>query len=148
FRPSPQAPAPRARRVPVRPRVEPLEERLVPSIVFHDDMEGGPNGWTTGGDSGLWHQTEARANSGSVAWAYTQEAWTGPRTYDTGYWVYDWEGGATWVSTANAGTLTSPPIDLTGETRATLTFAEWGELGFDWSLRLDHAAVLVSADGT
>ena len=37
--------------------IEQLEDRALPSVLFHDDMENGLNGWTTHGETSLWHQT-------------------------------------------------------------------------------------------
>jgi hypothetical protein len=75
--------------------------------IFFDDMESGTNGWTS---TGLWHLSTNRALSPTYSWWYGQEA-TG--NYDTG--------------ATNSGFLTSPNIDLTGYTTATLTFQTWWE---------------------
>jgi hypothetical protein len=131
-----------------RLRVESLEDRALPSVLFHDDMENDLNGWTLAGDTSLWHLTTVSNDTPTTAWAYNQESGNTPTSYDTGYMGYDWEGFPTgWVSTPNSGTLTSPPIDLTGETQVTLTFAESLDIGTTASSGPDHAGVLVSTDG-
>jgi bacillopeptidase F (M6 metalloprotease family) len=78
---------------------------LPAATIFSDDMESGPNGWTA---TGLWHQSSFRSDSPSRAWYYGDEA---TRTYDNG--------------AANAGTLTSPVIDLRNATHPVLIYREW-----------------------
>lgn len=127
--------------------VEPLEDRAMPSVLFHDDMENGFNGWN-GND--LWHQTATgKHTTPTTAWVYNQEDGLNTRfTYDTGYWYTEgiYDPVTYWVSTSNAGTLTSPPIDLTGQTQASLTFTEWRDIGITWGGDPDHADVLVTDD--
>ncbi|MEZ4399979.1 MAG: lamin tail domain-containing protein [Kofleriaceae bacterium] len=85
------------------------------TVVFVDGAEAGLGGWEA---TGLWHVTGRRAAEGASAFWYGDEA-TG--TYDTG--------------SRNAGTLTSPVIDLTGVTAPRLSVEEWIEVepsaGFD-----------------
>jgi hypothetical protein len=128
--------------------VEPLEDRALPSVLFHDDMENGFNGWC--GDN-LWHQIATwKDTTPTTAWVYNQEDGLNSRgTYDTGYWYTEgiYDPVTYWVSTSIAGSLTSPPIDLTGQTQATLTFTEWRDIGTTFSGDPDHTAVLVSDGG-
>lgn len=72
-------------------------------VFFEDDMESGPDGWTS---DGLWHMTEYRFHSEECSWAYNNE-----ESYDTG--------------DRNMGNLTSPVIDLTSATFSNLTFWTW-----------------------
>ena len=106
------------------------------SAVHSESAEAG-SGWTA---DGLWHRTTRRAAAGGRSWWFGQEA-TG--TYDTG-------GRA-------AGSLTSPTIDLSGQTGAVL---EWKQLfrgegflraidvsnGLDPYLNLDSGRVWVSTN--
>src|SRR5262249_15625456 len=78
---------------------------LPAAVLYSDDMESGANGWAV---EGLWHQSARRAYSPTRSWYYGDEA-TG--TYDTG--------------AANAGTLTSPVIDLRHATHPVLIYREW-----------------------
>ena len=70
------------------------------TIFLYDNMENGPNGWTTatyGGSADLWHQTTRDASSPTHSW------WCGIEdsgTYNTGHRV----------NTA----LISPPVNLSG----------------------------------
>ena len=97
--------------------------------VFDDGAEDDAGGWTR---TGLWHRTTRRAASGSYSWWFGDGA-TG--TYDTG---------------ARAlGSLTSPPIDLTGVSAAVV---EWDQMfrgeGFGASVDLGFggAAPYLNAD--
>ena len=72
--------------------------------LFADNIENGANGWSA---TGLWHPSALRANSPAHAWYYGDEA---TRTYDTG--------------AANAGTLTSPVLDLRNATHPVLIYRE------------------------
>lgn len=141
-----------------RPHLEALEGRLVPStVVFQDNMENGANGWVTDGSDGRWNQTaNLRSNSPKTAWHYGNEVVypdrVTPGNYVTGYWKKDphctpsgWDPCLIFVGTANWGTLTSPAIDLTGYSQATLTFAEWSAVEAD--PRYDRTIVEASADG-
>ena len=84
--------------------------------IFSDDMESGENGWTTqdsvggSGSLALWHQSNRRAQSPVTSWYYGDEL-TG--NYNTG--------------AANAGTLTSPQINLAGSTNPELVFDHYLE---------------------
>jgi subtilisin family serine protease len=98
------------------------------SVVFHDDMEHGPGGWTTMRDGldDLWHQTTRAWNSPNHSWWCGIEA-TGD--YNTG--------------NAIRNGLVSPPIDLRGAVSpATLEFAETFETEFGW----DQCGVQVRGD--
>ncbi len=97
------------------------------TVVFSDDMESGENGWSAVGTNDLWHLSEHRANSPTHAWYYGDED---TRTYDT--------------DSANSGTLTSPPIDLSINTDVLLTFYEWSEL--ESSAVFDRTRVQLSTD--
>ncbi len=109
------------------------------TALFSDDVESGAGAWTA---TGLWHVTSRRAAAGARSWWYGQEV-TG--NYSTG--------------ARTTGTLTSPPIDLTGVPKAIL---EWDQLflgegfgrnyplglsGNDPYLNYDSGWVLVSRDG-
>mgnify|MGYP005848726795 CR=1 FL=1 len=98
------------------------------TIVFEDDMESGEGGWTAVGTHDLWHLSEFRANSPTHAWYYGDKT---KRNYDTG--------------SANSGTLTSPPIDLTTNADVLLTFYEWSQT--ESSPAFDRTRVQLSTDG-
>ncbi|HET9952324.1 MAG TPA: choice-of-anchor D domain-containing protein [Candidatus Eisenbacteria bacterium] len=116
-----------------QPGVLPLWERVGPGIldgtvIFHDDMESGANGWThaaTNGGLDMWGQSTARAHGGSTSWRVAQHESQG------------------------ADALRSPLIDLRLQHDATLTFWHWyrfddcGDPGFD----PDGGIVEVSPDG-
>jgi len=99
------------------------------AYLFADDMEATTN-WT--GD-GLWRQTGARGGadvSGTNRWVYNRDAVH--TNYNT--------GGRT------SGALISRWIDLTGATRATLSFKSWyrtEDTGTAW----DRKLVYVTTDG-
>jgi subtilase family serine protease/subtilisin family serine protease len=97
------------------------------TVVFGDDMESGAGDWTTTGTDDLWHISEHRANSPTHAWYYGDED---TRTYDTG--------------SANSGTLTSPPIELTTNADVLLSFYEWSLL--ENSAAFDRTRVQLSVD--
>jgi subtilase family serine protease/subtilisin family serine protease len=97
------------------------------TLVFSDDMESGENGWTATGTNDLWHLSEHRANSPTHAWYYGD---ANTRNYDTG--------------SANSGTLTSPPIELTINADVLLTFYEWSQL--EGSDAFDRTRVQLSTD--
>jgi hypothetical protein len=78
---------------------------------FSDDVESGPNGWSTEGvpsPDGLWHISSRKPHSGSNSWYYGKES-TG--TYNTG--------------ATNRGSLESPDINLCGFSNAKLSFWSW-----------------------
>ena len=119
------------------------------SSGFFDNMESGMNGWTT---TGFWHLefnpgqyfvkypeinptlvtlpddgSLPDAYSGSYAWWYGESS-TGTfigSDYEPTY-QYDDNGGES--ITPNTGTLTSPAIDLSSVTTATLSFMTWWEI--------------------
>ncbi len=103
--------------------------RLDATVIFEDDMESGPNGWshTSTHPNGvdLWRQTTVRASSGTTSWNVAQHAF---------------EGG---------DALMTPPIDLAGFFQAALTFDHYydfddcGTPTFD----PDGGIVEVSTDG-
>jgi len=77
----------------------------MPTIVYEDGAENGIGSWVA---TGLWHVTQRRAAAGTSSFWYGSEA-TG--NYDTG--------------AANAGTLTSPIIDLTSALEPALTYRQF-----------------------
>ncbi|MCE9576471.1 MAG: lamin tail domain-containing protein [Deltaproteobacteria bacterium] len=93
------------------------------TTVLGEGAESGATGWAT---TGLWHVSTRRAAAGTHAFWYGSEA-TG--TYDTG--------------AITAGTLTSPPIDLTAVTHPTLGWREW--LQVEGAAGYDRATVTVTA---
>lgn len=99
------------------------------ALYFHDDMEGGVNGWstTTLNGPGLWHQTTRDANSPIHSW------WIGSEslgTYNTGTHVND--------------ALISPEVSLAGASGpVTLMFTENYVTEAGW----DFCMVDVSSDG-
>ena len=104
------------------------------TIVFGDDMESGPGGWTVAGapaPDGIWHQSNNRSKSLSTAWYYGIEV---QLNFDTG--------------AANSGTLTSPAINLTGTTEAVLSFYHWLQRESGFLGTYDRARVQLSPDGT
>jgi hypothetical protein len=88
---------------------------ITPSLglPFFDDMESGPNGWWAGS---FWHQVEdgvspyPKSFSPIHSWWYGQDA--------TG----DYDNGA-----ANAGSLTTPPIEIPPGAQVELSFWQWYE---------------------
>ncbi len=103
-------------------------EPPAPTSVFEDDIESGTNGWTVSGGTSLWHQSSNRYVSPVTSWYYGIE---GVFNYDTGG--------------RNLGSITSPPIDLTGLTDAKLVFSHF--LDTEESSRYDKALVRISNDG-
>lgn len=83
-----------------------------PTVIFADDMEGGPNGWTHGGVNDVWNwgtpsNGPGAAHGGSGAWATTL---SGDYLSDARAW------------------LRSPVIDLGGVDVATLVFWDWRQV--------------------
>ncbi|HET9328314.1 MAG TPA: choice-of-anchor D domain-containing protein, partial [Candidatus Eisenbacteria bacterium] len=74
-------------------------------VLYSDDMEGGPGGWshysTDSIGVDLWGRTTGRSNSGAWSWRVSQ---------------HDFQG---------SDALQSPLIDLSGVLDATLTFEHW-----------------------
>ena len=99
-----------------------------PTIVFEDDMESGINGWTVSGGTSLWHQSNNNFVSYNTSWYYGIE---GVFNYDTGG--------------INLGSITSPPIDLTGFTGSALIFNHF--LDTEELFPFDMALVRISNDG-
>jgi subtilisin family serine protease/subtilisin-like proprotein convertase family protein len=93
-------------------------------VAFADDMESGAAGWSA---DGLWHLSNRRAYSPVTSFYYGDEN-TG--TYDTGF--------------TNWGSLTSPAIDLTAATEATLLFDEWRQV--EGGSPYDGAYLFASSD--
>ncbi len=82
-------------------------------FLFQDNMESGPTNWTVAGSNGaggpaLWHLSAHRYNSPSTAMYYGIES---TLNYNTG--------------ARNFGSITSGPINLAGETDATLSFTHF-----------------------
>ena len=136
------------------------------SSGFFDNMESGMNGWTA---TGFWHNeynpgqyfvqylqinptlvtlpddgSLPDAYSGNYAWWYGENStgtFIGP--YDPSY-QYDDNGGTS--DYANTGTLTSPAVDLSSVTSATLSFMTWWEIeGVDVNM-YDMMYVEISTD--
>lgn len=102
------------------------ESTATGTTVFQDDMEGGVNGWTSGG---LWHQETKNPPSPTTSWAYN----IGDPNYN-----YD-------VGT-NSGSLTSPVINLSAYTSAILKFNYWYQTettGNTW----DQRWIKIGVDG-
>jgi cysteine-rich repeat protein len=99
----------------------------VDELVYRDDFEAGPGGWAA---TGLWNQDELRSQSPTHAWYYGQ---TLLRNYQTLF------------PATNAGTLTSPPIDLGGVSGVELSFGYFLET--ESAPGVDVASVAVSRDG-
>lgn len=95
--------------------------------TYLDDFENGPNGWSA---TGLWNLDDFRSVSPTHAWYYGQTTFRNYQTIFPG---------------ANAGTLTSPPIDLASLSGVELSFSYYleteNEPGFD------VASVEASRDG-
>jgi subtilisin family serine protease len=82
--------------------------------LLSNSFEAGAQGWITAGVGnlqGLWHLETHRAASPNTSWAY-----------NSGTPVYDYEIGRT-----SGGTLTSPLIDLRGQTNASVRFSYYYE---------------------
>ncbi|HET7904878.1 MAG TPA: choice-of-anchor D domain-containing protein, partial [Candidatus Eisenbacteria bacterium] len=98
-------------------------------MIFHDDMEGGLNGWThaaTAGGVDLWAQTTARSHSGTTSWRVQQH------------------------DVAGADALRSPAIDLTFRRDAVLAFQHWhrfDDCGGDPTFEPDGGVVEISTNG-
>lgn len=98
--------------------------------VYAEDFESGAAGWNA---TGLWGLNGDRAGNGNTSFYYgvSTAPGTGDNTFDTG--------------APNSGTLTSPAIDLTGLTVATLRFwTYWDGEGCPY----EHPVVEVSTNGT
>ena len=97
------------------------------TTVFQDDMENGSGSWIA---TGRWHQSNHKSSSSNTSWYYgIEKTWN----YDTG--------------AANSGTLTTPQIDFTGATEASLSFSYWREVE-NWPIgAYDQTYVKVSYDG-
>ncbi|MGH7455236.1 MAG: choice-of-anchor D domain-containing protein, partial [bacterium] len=99
------------------------------TVIFHDNMESGVNGWshysTHANGIDQWAQTSNRASSGVTSWQASQ---------------HDFEGG---------DALQSPSIDLTGYQDATLTFMHWHNFDDceDPTFEPDGGILEVSIDG-
>ncbi|MBU0732288.1 IPT/TIG domain-containing protein [Patescibacteria group bacterium] len=117
------------------------------AVIWHEDMEAGPGAW---GTTGFWHLQEDPQNqhvksylynivvqlpdagylpeaySGSHAWWYGQTAngtFIGnPYPAPQG----SWSGGTS--HNPNTGNLTTPNINLNGQSKATLSFWTWWEI--------------------
>ena len=101
------------------------ENTTTPTIAFSDDMESGL-GWIP---NGLWHHETYKSSSPVSSWAYNLG---GPYTYNTG--------------STNSGSLTSPIIDLTNFSSATLafeTFYQTESTGTLW----DQRKIQIGVDG-
>ncbi|MGC9308089.1 MAG: OmpL47-type beta-barrel domain-containing protein, partial [Thermoplasmatota archaeon] len=83
----------------------------VTETVLLDDMESGPNGWTTLATSGsdLWHLSTQRSNSPDTAWYCGDES--------TGQY-----------ENSMINFLISPALNLYGAHSATVSFATWYDL--------------------
>jgi cysteine-rich repeat protein len=99
----------------------------IDEVAYRDDFEAGPNGWLP---TGLWNQDTFRSLSPSHAWYYGQPPL---RSYQTVF------------PATNAGTLTSPTIDLAGLSSVELTFLYFLET--EARPGVDVASVEVSRDG-
>ncbi len=98
-------------------------------VLFFDDMEAGPGDWqhksTHANGVDLWEQSTSRASSGATSWHVQQHGSQG------------------------ADALQTPAVDLTGVSKAKLSFHHWynfddcGDLSFD----PDGGVVEVSIDG-
>ncbi|MBI2654535.1 S8 family serine peptidase [Candidatus Woesearchaeota archaeon] len=87
------------------------------AVFFYDDFESDV-GWTA---NGLWHLENSKYYSLSTSW-----------TYNKGAPTYDYDTG-----TSNSGALTSPSIDLTSKSSASLRFQDYyeTEASTDWDQR-------------
>lgn len=94
-------------------------------VAFSDDMESGTNGWTHLATSGndLWHLTTSKYSSPTHSW-YCGNETTG-----------EYEDSMT-------DFLISPAINLSGVTKATLSFKHWYDIESGW----DYAYVTASPD--
>ena len=117
------------------------------AVIWHEDMEAGPTTWET---TGFWHLQNnpqnqhiqsylynnvvqlpdagylPTAKSGSNVWWYGETA-TGSfigNPYPTPQNV--WSGGTSY--NLNTGNLITPTIDLSGQSKATLSFWTWWEI--------------------
>ncbi len=106
------------------------------AVVFFDDFDHGPLGWTTAGADGaggpaLWHLSTRRAWSGLYAWYYGQES---SGNYDTGY--------------RNFGALISPAIALPAVGSNAALVLEWDNYKFTEDYLYDGGWVRIIDVGT
>jgi cysteine-rich repeat protein len=99
----------------------------VDELVYLDDFEGGPNGWSA---NGLWIQDAFRSVSPTHAWYYGQPLFRNYQTFFPG---------------ENSGSLTSPPIDLTAISGVELSFSYFLETQNEAGV--DVTSVELSRDG-
>ncbi len=99
----------------------------IDELAYRDAFEAGSAGWTA---TGLWNPDTFRSVSPIHAWYYGQ---TVLRSYQTVF------------PATNAGTLTSPPIDLGGISGVELSFRYFLET--ENAPGVDVASVAVSRDG-
>ncbi|MDP3910008.1 MAG: hypothetical protein Q8Q14_06425 [Gemmatimonadales bacterium] len=99
----------------------------IDELAFQDQFESGLNGWTA---TGLWNQDTLRSVSPTTAWYYGNPVL---RNYET------------FFPPENDGSITSPFIDLTTVSGASLMFNYWLET--QNQAGLDLASVEASTDG-
>ena len=108
-----------------------------PVTLFSDDLENGSSGWTVGGS------TDSVTNDGGY-WHLSQR-WSGTTTNTS--WYYGIEStGDCGTNDYNNGFITTPSIDLTGVTNATLTFNHRPRGESDWPIDDDMVYIDVSTD--
>lgn len=151
--------------------------RLYPGVplpaasFFADDIEHGPNGWSTGGTNNLWAISTERSHSPTHAWSDSPgrnymdntEAWLRSPTLDLSgvigtelsFWHrYDletnWDFGFVQYSLDGGATWSSFPVGYTGyqdwnqQSWATPAFDEQPNVAFRFLLKSDGG---VTADG-
>lgn len=99
-----------------------------PIILFEDDFESGMNGWATDGVFGLWEWGTPTFGPGYVP--------SGANVWGTDLANYYGEDYSDEF-------LTSPPIDLTGQSGAILAFQNWYDTESGW----DGGVVEISTNG-
>ncbi len=101
----------------------------IKTVFWHDEMEGGENGWTYDGPHGYWHQTSmlhlSYVLSPTTSWYYGNET-----TYK-----YYHPDGRTW------GNLYTPPIDLSGYSAPGMSF--WHDLVTEGNPNYDEGRISI-----
>lgn len=115
------------------------------TLMIHD-FEAGSPGWTS---DGFWHEVDDTTDpcaimtwAGTHSWGYHAD--TSPPALPGRECTYDMDNGGGGAMT-NSGNLTSPSIDLTTASSATLSF--WSFFDTEWGTNYDQKWVNVSNDG-
>jgi len=105
-------------------------DTTIKTVFWHDEMEGGENGWTYDGLHGYWHQT-SKTPYLSYVLSPTTSWWYGNETTDRYYHA----DGRTY------GNLYSPAIDLSGYSAPGMSF--WHDLLTEGSPNYDEGRIYI-----